>query len=113
MSYFCKLDDQPSEACDSPKSYTGLPDGDHTFQVITRDRWGTTDAASPAARTCTVRRVPDRDAHGVPDPTDNCPDAANAGQADADHDGVGDACEVLPSADTPDRARREPRPGQG
>ncbi len=100
VSYFCKLDDQPSEACDSPKSYTGLPDGDHTFQVFTRDRWGTTDS-TPVARTWTVRRVPDRDADGVADATDNCPDAANAGQGDADHDGVGDACEVLPSGNTP------------
>jgi hypothetical protein len=35
----------------------------------------------------------DRDADGVCDLTDNCPDDANAGQADFDHDGTGDACD--------------------
>ena len=100
VSYFCKLDDQPSEPC-TPRSPTpGCPTAHHTFQVIARDRWGTIDS-TPGARTWTVRRVPDRDGDGVPDATDNCPDAANAGQGDADHDGVGDACEVLPSGNTP------------
>lgn len=39
-----------------------------------------------------VRR--DGDADGVFDGDDNCPEAANADQADADRDGVGDACEA-------------------
>lgn len=34
----------------------------------------------------------DRDADGVADSVDNCPDVANADQADSDHDGIGDAC---------------------
>ena len=34
----------------------------------------------------------DRDHDGVPDQLDNCPNDANADQADTDHDGVGDAC---------------------
>jgi len=36
----------------------------------------------------------DRDADGIPDERDNCPDDANPGQADADADGTGDACEA-------------------
>jgi Thrombospondin type 3 repeat/PKD domain/Cadherin-like domain len=37
--------------------------------------------------------VIDTDGDGVPDSTDNCPGAANADQADADGDGLGDACD--------------------
>ncbi len=36
----------------------------------------------------------DTDGDGVPDCVDNCPDVANANQADADGNGVGDACEI-------------------
>ena len=99
MTFSCRLDDEPSEACASPKSYGGLPDGQHTFSV-TRGTGGTADP-SPAARTWTVRASPTAKATGSSTRADNCPDAANAGQGDADHDGVGDACEVLPSGNTP------------
>jgi hypothetical protein len=37
----------------------------------------------------------DRDGDGVGDSDDNCPDAANAGQADRDGDGLGDACDPI------------------
>jgi len=36
----------------------------------------------------------DRDADGIPDATDNCPDAVNADQLDTDLDGLGDACDA-------------------
>jgi len=36
----------------------------------------------------------DRDGDGRGDSCDNCPDAANADQADTDQDGTGDACET-------------------
>jgi hypothetical protein len=54
------------------------------------------DAAGPG---------PDTDADGVPDATDNCPAAANTRQADADADGLGDACDVgdTDGDGTPDR----------
>ena len=36
----------------------------------------------------------DRDADGIPDVTDNCPDVPNPDQSDGDGNGVGDACEA-------------------
>ncbi len=37
--------------------------------------------------------TPDTDVDCAPDPTDNCPGVANPGQANADGDGFGDACD--------------------
>ena len=39
------------------------------------------------------KAVPDTDRDGIIDAEDNCPRAANAGQADADNDGIGDICD--------------------
>jgi hypothetical protein len=41
----------------------------------------------------------DGDQDGVPDASDNCPGVANADQADADHDGIGDLCEPYECSD--------------
>jgi hypothetical protein len=38
----------------------------------------------------------DTDADGIVDASDNCPDIANANQADQDNDGTGDKCDVEP-----------------
>lgn len=43
----------------------------------------------------------DRDGDGVPDAVDNCPAAANPGQADEDGDGIGDACDDCPLVSNP------------
>ena len=43
--------------------------------------------------TWSFTRLPDRDADGVPDSSDNCPDDSNLDQSDLDADGTGDVCE--------------------
>ena len=95
VTFSCQLDTQPFERCNSPKSFTGLADGQHRFIVNATDRWGTTRGAQ---RIWTVQPVVpppvvDRDRDGIADGADNCPSVANASQADSDADGLGDACD--------------------
>jgi hypothetical protein len=44
-----------------------------------------------------VDEAGDADGDGVADCTDNCPDAYNPGQQDADHDNFGDLCDCTPN----------------
>lgn len=99
--FVCTLDGV-SSACRAPFGAGTGAVGSHVFTVAMRDRYGIVDA-TPATYAWTVAPPPlplpnvpepDADGDGVPDARDNCPAAANAGQADADKDGVGDACEV-------------------
>jgi hypothetical protein len=56
-------------------------------------------AAVQAARQLSATDYPDADTDGdtVPDLVDDCPAVANAVQTDADHDGIGSACDPAPN----------------
>jgi hypothetical protein len=52
-TFDCRLDGAPYAACASPKTYNGLSEGSHTFDVRATDGAGNPDP-SPASRTWTV-----------------------------------------------------------
>ena len=76
--------DEPAETFDVSLSYVAGSDTGVTSQATTTVTIADDDPAPP-----------DRDADGVPDATDNCPNVPNADQADPDGDGLGTLCDPL------------------
>jgi hypothetical protein len=56
-TFQCRLDGAAYSACTSPKDYTNLSNGAHTFDVRAKDGAGNVDA-TPASRTFTVDTIP-------------------------------------------------------
>lgn len=53
-SFECRVDGFEWRSCNSPITYVEVPEGEHTFSVRARDRYGNVDA-TPATRAWTVR----------------------------------------------------------
>jgi Ca2+-binding RTX toxin-like protein len=71
------------------------PPGDETVM----SHLAASELTGPTALLAPTTTPVDGDSDGVPDEEDNCVEAANAEQEDADEDGVGDACQVDADAD--------------
>ena len=75
-SFECKLDSGSYEACSSPKEYTALSDGEHTFYVKAIDPAGNPDP-TPASFTWTIdTAAPDTSITAHPDDPSNSADAS-------------------------------------
>lgn len=57
-----------------------------------------------SGESCAPPSADDIDGDGQPNGTDNCPEVANADQADGDKDGKGDACDPCPADTNPGQA---------
>ncbi len=96
-SFACKLDSAVFSPCSSPKSFSGLSIGSHTFTVRATDAAGNVDA-SPASRTWTVQAPPPPPP--PPPPGDACvAGATNATSASAVTSAVSAGKDVCVTAD--------------
>jgi Domain of unknown function (DUF4394)/Calx-beta domain len=77
-------------ATEASKSFTVV------LSNLAADSGTTATLPGPATATVSITDddAPDRDGDGVPDATDTCPNVADPSQADADHDGIGSACDL-------------------
>ena len=91
-TFRCKLDNGAFASCTSPRAFTDIPDGQHTFTVQATDSAGNPDP-SPATRTWTV----DFDPNPPPEP----------GPTDAPAPGPIDPAPPNPSAVAPDLPESE------
>lgn len=72
--------------------YGSFSGGDWTLNVSDSATFDTGTIQSWTLEVCGIPQT-DADNDGIPDDEDNCPDIANADQADMDGDGIGDVCD--------------------
>ena len=98
-TFECRVDDSAFAACSSPKTYSDLALGDHTFEVRAKDAAGNVDA-SPERRAWRVNSL-DADADGINRPQD-CRDddpAIHPGAVDTPGDGIDQDCDGADAVD--------------
>jgi hypothetical protein len=76
--------------------------GDETTETVTFEPAYSTGFINVNVPMLAPPPAPDADGDGVPDASDNCPNVANADQADNDADGTGNACDATPDGVVPD-----------
>jgi hypothetical protein len=93
----CKLDSGSWAGCTSPRSYTALAAGAHTFQVRAKDGAGNLDA-TPASRTWTIslpQQPPEEPTPPPPPPTGNPDLFLGAGGSDSASCSAAAPCKTL------------------
>jgi Big-like domain-containing protein len=97
-AFECKLDAGAWAECTSPKDYSALSAGSHTFSVRATDAAGNVDA-SPATRTWTIQSAPPAEDHDPVAAYTYAPTAPAAGQA-VSFDAASATCDDAPCSYT-------------